>query len=60
MVTDRTWVAEEIGLTHLDELGGTAVLEFLDTPADLPAGPAAGPPADGPAGPPADGKAAPA
>jgi len=30
MVAGRAWVQEEIGLTHLDELGGTAVLEFLD------------------------------
>jgi hypothetical protein len=30
MVTGRPWVDEELGLTHLDELGGTAVLEFLD------------------------------
>lgn len=30
MVSERTWVGEELGLTHLDELGGTAVLEFLD------------------------------
>jgi hypothetical protein len=30
MVTGRPWVNEEIGLTHLDELGGTGVLEFLD------------------------------
>src|SRR5882724_11732117 len=30
MVAGRPWVDEELGLTHLDELGGTAVLEFLD------------------------------
>ena len=30
MVDGRPWIGEELGLTHLDELGGTAVLEFLD------------------------------
>jgi hypothetical protein len=30
LVAGRPWVAEELGLTHLDELGGTAMLEFLD------------------------------
>jgi hypothetical protein len=30
MLAGRPWVTEELGLTHLDELGGIAVLEFLD------------------------------
>ena len=30
MVDGRSWIGEELGLTHLEELGGTAVLEFLD------------------------------